>query len=242
MYSSGFIAVAVSLLWSLHSGVAQATSGQAGIGLDTPAGAKAASLVFFWNGDEISTLYPNANIADVAARYQLRGLRVVQAFGLPPQFFRQFVAMDRKAHPADYRGKRVTLVIHGHGIRSVPKTIEIKKELATIQAGAMPVEPMALLQPAATPSPIERVKDEEIILSFIEGIGEQAKAETISSACFFGHECFAVSLADTTLAARVSLLMIPRRTSRNSLSELIPAPTGESVLTRLSTILLPHSK
>lgn len=203
---------------------------------------KPQSVVFFWNGDEISTLHPNANIADVASRYQLRGMRVVQAIGLPPAFFRQFVQQDRKAHPEDYEGKQVTLVMHGHGARYIPKIAEIKKELATMHAGAMPVEPTPAPSPEASPSALDRVKDEEIILAFIEGIGSGAKAEAINSACFFGQDCLAVNLLDTPFADRVSRLIVPRRIAGASLSDLIPAPTPESVLSRLTDILMPPAK
>ena len=235
MYSRSFIVVAV------YSYLVAFTP----VFADEPAAApllKPQSVVFFWNGDKISTLHPNANIADVASRYQLRGMRVVQAIGLPPAFFRQFVQQDRKAHPEDYEGKQVTLVMHGHGARFIPKILEIKKELATMHAGAMPAEPATSPAAMATPAALDRVKDEEIILAFIEGIGAGAKAEAINSACFFGQNCLAVNLLDTPFADRVSRLIVPRRIAGASLSDLIPVPTAESVLSRLSEILVPPVK
>ncbi len=194
------------------------------------------SVVFFWNGDEVSTLHPTANIADVVVRYQARGMRVVQAVGLPPVFFKQFVALDRKAHPEDYNGKQVSLVIHGHGARFLVPVVDVKKGgLSPVQAGWAQVAPPT---DAANSPSMDRVKDEEIILAFIEGIGDKARAEAISSPCFFGQECLAVSLNDTPLANRVSRIIVPKRSAGGSLSSLIPLPTPEAVFARLSEILV----
>ncbi len=199
------------------------------------------TVAFFWNGDEVSTLHPTANIADVIARYQERGARVVQAVGMPPVFFKQFVMNDRKAHPEDYAGKNVTLVINGHGARYFAPVIDVKKNGATpVQAGLSLTSPPPEKAPMAEMRlpELDKVKDEEIILAFIEGIGDGAKAEAISSQCFFGQECLAVSLNDTPLATRVSRLIVPKKAAGGSLSSLVPPQTPETVFARLSDILV----
>ncbi len=195
---------------------------------------KPQTVVFFWNGDEVSTILPNTTIKEVVLRYQKSGMRVVQAHGLPPLFFRQFVEADRQSHPDDYKDKQVTLVIHGHGARAFARVMANKKEPLVTQA--------SLLNTAESPLEtgelnMDRVKDEEIILAFVEGIGEKARAEAIASPCFFGQDCATVSLLDTPLATRVSRLIVPKRILGLPLSNLIPAPTGETVLARLSDIL-----